>query len=371
MNGSLKIQNKFSHKGMLPMKSEKKYELVFGKTFALYNKEELIKFIEPFKIRFERNNLDAKGIFQGKKCFDAGCGGGRGTLFMLMNGSEYVTSYDFSEINIETTIKNIKDFGFNNIEAKQGSLEHIPYPDENFDFVWCNGVIMHTANPDKCLSEISRILKIGGSAWIYVYGSGGVYWYTINRFRKMMENVDTEKCISALQLMRYETGYVAEYIDDWFAVYLRTYTKNDFNNRLKELGFENPSPLRFGTNYDTSHRINTLSQEEINYMGEGDLRYLIKKQSTKKGDNFKISSNEYGSSYEFPENIISILEPVFNVLEQVTQNNDLLKIMSAAYIQRELRILLGNQQNFNIEKYISIINNVIKLINSVNIYPKV
>lgn len=345
------------------MKSEKKYEVVFGKTFALYNKDELIKFIEPFKIRFERNNFNAKEMFYGKKCFDAGCGGGRGTLFMLMNGAGHVTSYDYSEININTTTKNVSDFGFDNITARQGSLEEIPYADESFDFVWCNGVIMHTANPDKCLSEIARILKVGGSAWIYVYGSGGVYWYTINRFRKMLGNIDTEKCISALQLLRYETGYVAEYIDDWFAVYLRTYTKQDFNNRLEELGFENPSPLKYGTDYDTSHRINMVLKEEINYMGEGDLRYLIKKIETKSGEAFPISSDEQGSEYEFSAEVIGRLKSILDTLEQSTSDNDLLKIMAAAHIQRELRILLSMPQKFVIDKYIEVISNVIRLVN--------
>ena len=115
---------------------EKRYEQVFGYTFALYSREEMIEFIEPFKVRFEKNNLDPKAIFNGKKCFDAGCGNGRGSLFMLMHGASHVTSYDFSEKNVDTTRKFLKEFGYENFEVHQGTLEDIPFEDELFDFVW-------------------------------------------------------------------------------------------------------------------------------------------------------------------------------------------------------------------------------------------
>jgi ubiquinone/menaquinone biosynthesis C-methylase UbiE len=54
---------------------------VYGQTFAMYDKEEMIRFIEPFKIRFERNKLDLHSLFKGKKCLDAGCGMGE-VLFL-------------------------------------------------------------------------------------------------------------------------------------------------------------------------------------------------------------------------------------------------------------------------------------------------
>ena len=43
---------------------EKRYEEVYGDTFAMYSMEEMKEFIEPFQVRFERNNLDAKKIFE-------------------------------------------------------------------------------------------------------------------------------------------------------------------------------------------------------------------------------------------------------------------------------------------------------------------
>ncbi len=88
---------------------------VFGKTFAMYDKEEMIRFIEPFKIRFERNKLDPHSLFKGKKCLDAGCGNGRGSIFMAMHGAAEIQSIDISLTNIESVKRNAEIFGYSDI----------------------------------------------------------------------------------------------------------------------------------------------------------------------------------------------------------------------------------------------------------------
>jgi hypothetical protein len=46
--------------------SEKIYEHVFGKTFSDYKLPDLEEFIVPFQVRFERNNINPREIFDGK-----------------------------------------------------------------------------------------------------------------------------------------------------------------------------------------------------------------------------------------------------------------------------------------------------------------
>src|SRR5712691_7837169 len=125
---------------------EHKHEDVFGKSFALYGRSEMLEFIEPFRIRFERNKLDPATIFRGRRCFDAGCGNGRGSIFMMLHGAAFVDCLDVSVTNIESTTRNLKSFGFENFRTHLGSIERLPFSDGAFDFVWCNGVIMHAAN---------------------------------------------------------------------------------------------------------------------------------------------------------------------------------------------------------------------------------
>jgi ubiquinone/menaquinone biosynthesis C-methylase UbiE len=340
---------------------EKRYEKVFGDTFAMYSKKDMEEFIVPFRVRFERNGINAKEIFSGRKCFDAGCGNGRGSLFMLMNGAQHVTAYDFSVKNVESTLTFANQFGFSNIAAMQGSLAQIPFEDETFDFVWCNGVIMHTEKPNDCLSELSRILKVNGMAWFYLYGSGGVYWYIINRIRSLLKEIEIEECISVLKLFRYETRYIAEFIDDWYSTWVRSYTHEDLSKRFMELGFEDPQLLKYGMDYDTSHRINMFStREEKDLMGEGDLRYLLRKRASERSNRFLIKDGEYGSDYTFPALIKNNIDPIFSEIDEISENKNWMKIAIAAHIQRELRILLNDKDAFSVSQLVNILNGLIR-----------
>ena len=164
--------------------SEKIYEYVFGKTFSDYKLPDLEEFIVPFQVRFERNNINPSEIFEGKRCLDAGCGNGRGSYFMLRNGAASVDMLDVSAKNVKTCIQFANELGVQEkVRVQQSTLEEIPFQDGYFDFVWCNGVIMHTERPNKCLAELARVCKTGGQGWLYIYGSGGLYWKTIYRFR--------------------------------------------------------------------------------------------------------------------------------------------------------------------------------------------
>ncbi|MCU1282803.1 MAG: methyltransferase protein [bacterium] len=331
--------------------SEADHDVVYGKTFALYDKKQLQEFLQPFIDRFAANRLDAAAAFTGKACLDAGCGGGRGAIFMLLNGARSVVGFDYSPTNVETARRNAALYGFD-ITTQQGTLAKLPFADETFDFVWCNGVLQHAADPDACLREITRVLKTGGQAWIYVYGSGGIYWYSVYRFRELLKGVSTEACTAALRLMRYETRYVAEYIDDWKVSFLRAYSAADMNRRLAELGYERPAPLKYGVSYDTSHRINT-NAEDARWLGEGDLRYLVTKRGARAEGNHPISSSEYGSDVEYAPAIVERMGPLFDELARVVAGDETLAIAAAANIQRELRDQLSLSGAFDVDRYVA------------------
>lgn len=341
---------------------------MFGKTFAMYDKAEMLRFIEPFKIRFERNKINPNELFKGKKCLDAGCGGGRGSIFMAMHGAREVLSIDVSPINIESTQRNAKIFGFLDIiSAQLSSLESIPFENETFDFVWCNGVLMHTHSPDECLKELARVLRIGGSSWIYVYGAGGVYWYCVYKFREMLKNCPESDCMNAMKFFQIPVQFLAEYMDNWKAPYLRTYTNSDFSTRLSELGFENLKPLLYGTDYDTSHRINTFSEDAF-FLGDGDLRYLLKKTKNKlqSSNEHCISDSVWGSDYQYSDKYTKTLDEKFKELEELTQGSLLLKILAFAYIQRHLRDeIFSLKTNFDFNLFVRYFEECIALLQSI------
>jgi ubiquinone/menaquinone biosynthesis C-methylase UbiE len=329
---------------------EIEHEVVFGKSFALYGKQELAEFTDFFRQRFEANHLDPKTVFAGKRCVDAGCGGGRGTLFMLMNGAAHVTALDVSELNIETTTRNCKTFGFDSFTCKQTSLEHIPFDDGAFDFVWCNGVIMHTANPDACLSEIARVLKPGGQAWIYVYGAGGLYWYLVREFRDILGELSSSQLLATLQLLGLSARYIGEYMDDWKVPYLRAYTAEEFGDRLREVGFVDPTPLARGVAYDTSER-RTLYPNDSGWYGEGDLRYLTTKEQTTSSGAATLCGSGLDLDERYAVEVVERFSPLTQSLREATRGNPALAVLACARIQRELRDMLTQPGPLNIEQF--------------------
>src|SRR6185437_16422584 len=247
--------------------------VVFGDTFALYSDDEFEEFIGFLRTRFERNGIPLS-VFEGKRCVDAGCGGGRATILMAEAGASEVVALDLSETNVETTRMRAEQRGLTNVTAQQASLLEVPFEDESFDVVWSNGVLHHTGDTDRSLKEIARLLKPGGWMWLYLYGSGGIYWHMVDWVRDRLREgeIHVSECIAQLRLQNVPVRRIAEWIDDWFVPVLQRYKVDDVRLRLEELGFEGAQALERGTHYDTSERRVGAAQEEVELMGDGDVR---------------------------------------------------------------------------------------------------
>ena len=339
---------------------EHHHEDVFGKSFALYGKQEMLEFIEPFEIRFQRNQIDPNVLFAGKNCLDAGSGNGRGAIFMMSHGASSVDCLDISQTNIESIDRNMKSFGFYDFRTHIGSIENLPFDTESFDFVWCNGVIMHAANPDGCLKELARVMKIGGQGWLYVYGSSGLYWWMVARFRQMLRAVPAAECLAKLQLMRYPVRYVAEYMDDWKVPYLRTYTIADLGDRLIELCLDGQL-LKYGVDYDTSHR-RTLFPRDIPWLGEGDLRYVLTKTGQSQGETKRLDDGEYGSALHFDAAIEARFGDLLDEIATLTSNDSTLILAACAHIQKDLRDIMTRPGELNLPAIEASVRNVLTLL---------
>ncbi len=54
------------------------------------------------------------------------------------------------------------------IRVQKGDAEHLPFDNETFDFVNLSEVIEHVESPERSLSELKRVLKPGGFAYVSV-----------------------------------------------------------------------------------------------------------------------------------------------------------------------------------------------------------
>jgi SAM-dependent methyltransferase len=122
---------------------------------------------------------------RGRDVLEVGCGAGV-DLVRFARGGARVTGVDLSDSAIRLARQNVSH------QRLPASLlvadgEHLPFPDNRFDFVFAHGVVQYTGDGRKLAQEVRRVLKPGGEAVFQVYNR--VSW--LNALSKLMK-VDLE-----------------------------------------------------------------------------------------------------------------------------------------------------------------------------------
>jgi len=311
------------------MTVKEKTNYVFGQSFAQYNSDDLEEVIWYFKKRLEENNIDLS-VFKDAVCLDAGCGSGRGTILMCMLGAKEVYAIDQSSANCNTTrvFAKKKDFPVTVINGSLLNLKNC-FPDEMFDIVWCNGVLHHTTAPLQGLKELKRVLKPKGYMWLYLYGSGGIYWYVVDQIREQLKDFSAVEVFEELRKLGLPAIQIAEYMDDWKVPIIEKYRAYNIEEILCEQGFSFRRCYD-GVEYDTCSRIKKFGEYKL--MGEGDLRYWCRKDIE---TDFIDTSNMYSEEVEE----LKITFPKENLLE------------FCADLQSKIRYEMNQNEPFNMNTF--------------------
>lgn len=118
-------------------------------------------------LRYE-NVLPISEDLKGKKVLDFGCGGGRDALELSKKGAK-VYGIDICEENIKHAEIMLKQNGYNAEFKLVKFKDKIPYPDDFFDMISCNGVLHHIPHDNYVVSEFLRTIKKGGFIYLMVY----------------------------------------------------------------------------------------------------------------------------------------------------------------------------------------------------------
>jgi SAM-dependent methyltransferase len=100
----------------------------------------------------------------GDVVIDLGSGAGNDAFVAraAVGESGKVIGIDFTEAMIEKARENAERLGFNNVEFRQGDIEHMPIGPNRADVIVSNCVLNLVPNKAGVFSEIYRVLKPGG-----------------------------------------------------------------------------------------------------------------------------------------------------------------------------------------------------------------
>ncbi len=118
---------------------------------------------------------------RGRRVLEIGPGaGGHSSLFARYGA--LVTSMDITFARAAATQEKFGLLGdsADGCGALQGDAERLPFSDASFDIVYSNGVLHHTPDTERSISEVLRVLKPGGEAIIMLYCKSSFhYWFNM------------------------------------------------------------------------------------------------------------------------------------------------------------------------------------------------
>lgn len=101
---------------------------------------------------------------KGEVVLDLGSGGGIDVLLSARRVGPTGKAYglDMTPEMLELARTNAREAGAENVEFLEGTIEHIPLPDESVDVIISNCVINLSGDKDAVLGEAFRVLRPGG-----------------------------------------------------------------------------------------------------------------------------------------------------------------------------------------------------------------
>ena len=149
------------------------------------NAESLDADLDDLDAMFRRNRhmaaVEMGGIDLAGKCvLEIGSGSGAHACLFKRRGAD-LTAIDLTPARALSTARKLAlARGPGPARAYQADAESLPFRDETFDIVYSNGVLHHSEDTARCVAEVRRVLKPGGSAVIMLYSRHSAnYWLSI------------------------------------------------------------------------------------------------------------------------------------------------------------------------------------------------
>lgn len=114
--------------------------------------------------------------FHGKQMLEVGVGAGSDFTQWVRAGTR-AHGIDLTPEAVEHVQRRLELYGLKAEEVSVSDAENIQYPDNKFDLVYSWGVIHHSPDTERALSEIVRVTKPGGRIRIMIYNRHSLLVY--------------------------------------------------------------------------------------------------------------------------------------------------------------------------------------------------
>lgn len=138
-------------------------------------------------------------LVEGKEVLDVGCGQGFKANYVA-RWAKHVTSIDISKESLRLARAGSQALGIHNVTYQWEDAEDLSFSDEQFDIVYCFGVLHHTPDTQKGIDELYRVLRPGGTAIVMLYKKYNPKWLAVLFFRaisKMVDRAAGQECVIA------------------------------------------------------------------------------------------------------------------------------------------------------------------------------
>ena len=243
---------------------------LFGDLWHRYDEKLFRESVELFAMRFQANGFDLDW-FQGNRCLDAGCGGGRYSMAMGILGAEQVIGADISSSGLDDARRRAATIP--NVEFREGSVLDLPFEDASFDFVCCSGVLHHTSDAKRGLSQLVRVLKPGGRLFLLLYGKEGYRWPTIMACRPHADAIGYRLLDEAIQEAGLPANKQRTFLDDLFVPLIDFYDWDEVRSMLADNGITEAERWTNGKlDHESSIDVQKLELEQLLSVYTGALK---------------------------------------------------------------------------------------------------
>ncbi len=138
------------------------------KETMLMNWPERVWIYSPIRPLFQRREIKKWLEFAKPACLDTaleiGCGLGRGARLLTERmGFKQVYAFDLEQKLIKRAVHSTPSHLGKSISFFVGDAQDLPFPNACFDAVVNFGIIHHVLDWRRCIAELSRVTKLGGT----------------------------------------------------------------------------------------------------------------------------------------------------------------------------------------------------------------